>query len=82
MISKITLVFVVQVCVMETLTSSAEKKGETPEILLSLVFSASFKDVSASLSDDSMTRLCLLMACIRFDVPVPINGIGTQLREP
>lgn len=42
---------------METFISSAEKKGETPEILLSLVFSASFREVSASLSDDSIASV-------------------------
>lgn len=38
----------------ETFISSAEKKGETPEILLSFVFSASLREVSASLSEDSI----------------------------
>lgn len=44
------------VCVpaIETFISSAEKKGDTPDILLSSVFSASFNDVSASLSEDSI----------------------------
>lgn len=38
----------------DVLISSAEKNGETPDILLSLFFSASLSDVSASLSDDSI----------------------------